>query len=204
MIVETIFSTLNADDVPNFAPMGVVWGEKEMIVRPFCDTTTYRNLIATRAGVANVTDNALAFAQSALSDVHLPHVAARRVRGVVLQDACFWCELEVIDVTVGAETNVHGRVGLGARDKEKERADVRCRVAGRGRQRDFLGFNRGKNAVIEAAILATRLHLYRRSDIQSALQRYREIVRKTGGEQEREAMEYIQTYVTRQLLADKS
>lgn len=180
MIIETIFSTLDRTEHPNFAPMGVVWGEEGMTVRPFRDTITYRNLVETGCGVANVTDNVLSFARTALSDRELPHFAARRIRGVVLEEACTWRELEVAEV-----------------DGDEQRARIDCRVVGEGWLRDFIGFNRGKNAVIEAAILATRLHLHSAADVRSALRRYDDLVRRTGGEQEQEAMQYIQDYVAR-------
>lgn len=180
MIIETIFSTVNASGRPNFAPMGVGWGEKTMMVRPFRDTATYHNLLETNCGVANVTDNALSFVRTALSDAQLPHFPADHVRGVVLNEVCIWRELEVLSV-----------------GGEMERADVRCRVVGQGRLRDFLGFNRARNALIEAAILATRLHLHSAADVRSALRRYDEIVCKTGDEQEHEAMQYVQNYIAR-------
>jgi hypothetical protein len=180
MIIETIFSTLNETGVPNFAPMGLIWGEEEMIVRPFRDTTTYRNLAASNCGVANVTDNVLMFVHSALTDAQFPHFPAANVRGVVLQDACYWRELLVSAV-----------------DGSGERAEIRCRVVGWGQCRHFLGFNRGKNAVIEAAILATRLEFYGQAEVLAALQNYDEIVAKTGGEQESEAMRYLRDYVGR-------
>ncbi len=180
MIIETIFSSLDGTGRPNFAPMGVVWGEEEMTVRPFLDTTTYRNLVETGCGVTNVTDNVLSFAHTALSNRELPHFNARRIRGVVLDEACAWRELEVAEV-----------------DGDKQRASIACRVVGEGRLRDFLGFNRAKNAIIEAAILATRLHLHSAADVRSALERYDDVVRRTGGEQERQAMQYIQDYVAR-------
>lgn len=180
MIIETIFSTLDASGRPNFAPMGLVWGEEAMTVRPFRDTTTCRNLLETGCGVANLTDNVLSFARTALSDAQLPHFPARHVRGVVLEEACAWCELEVAYI-----------------DGDEERAEIQCRVVGQGRLRDFLGFNRGRGAVIEAAILATRLHLHSPADVHAALRRYEEIVQKTGGKQEREAMRYVQDYIAR-------
>ena len=34
MIIETIFSTLDGAGRPNFAPMGVLWGEEEMTDNP--------------------------------------------------------------------------------------------------------------------------------------------------------------------------
>ena len=186
MIIETIFSTLDATEHPNFAPMGVVWGEETMTARPFRDTTTYRNLIEMGCGVANVTDNVLSFARTALANGQLPSFPARHIRGVVLEEACTWHELEVVDV-----------------GGDERRARIHCRVVGEGRLRDFLGFNRGKNAVIEAAILATRLHLHRETDVRSALRRYDDLVRRTGGKQEREAMQYIQDYIARWFRARK-
>ena len=180
MIIETLFATLSDDGEPNFAPMGVVWGEEEMTVRPFRDTITYRNLVSTLCGVANLTDDALLFARAALEDVHPRWRPACHIKGAVLREACSWRELEVIE-----------------EEARGDRADIRCRVVGCGSQREFLGFSRARSAVIEAAVLATRLHLHQRKDVETALDRYGGVVSKTGGEREREAMRYLWDYVTR-------
>lgn len=179
MIIEAIFSTVDRAGRPNFAPMGLHWGETEMTVRPFRDTTTCRNLMDTSAGVANLTDDVLLFAQTALSDAQPTCRPAGHIQGVVLQDVCSWRELEVVEaVTTG------------------QRASFRCRVVGRGSEREFIGFNRARGAIIEAAILATRLHLHSPDHVESALDRYADIVSRTGGEREAEAMNYIQGFVT--------
>lgn len=183
MIIETIFSTLDPEGNPNFAPMGVVWGDEEMIVRPFRNSRTYRYLTDTGYGVANVTDDVLLFVQSALTDAHLSCFPARHIPGVVLCAACFWRELAVIEEI----------------DRIGERAEIRCRVVGQGWQRDFLGFNRGRNAVLEAAIVATRLHLYPIQQVWDELERSQEIVWKTGGDREQQAMRYLLDWVRRQL-----
>lgn len=183
MIIETIFSTLDPEGNPNFAPMGVVWGDEEMIVRPFHNTRTYRYLTDTGYGVANVTDDVLLFVQSALTDVHFSCLPAHHIPGVVLCAACFWRELAVIEEI----------------DRTGERTEIRCRVVGKGWQRDFLGFNRGRNAVIEAAIVATRLHLYPIWQVWDELERSQEIVRKTGGDREQQAMKFLLDWVRRQL-----
>ena len=180
MIIETLFATFSDAEEPNFAPMGVVWGEGEVTVRPFRDTTTYRNLVGTSCGVANLTDDVLLFARAALEDVEPPWRPASHVRGAVLRNACAWRELEVIEES-----------GRGAR------ADIRCRVVGRGNQREFVGFSRARSAVIEAAILATRLHLHPQKDVEGALERYDDVVSKTGGEREHEAMRYLHDRVKR-------
>jgi hypothetical protein len=180
MIIEAILSTLDAENRPNFAPMGVLWSEETITVRPFRQTQTYRNLLASGYGVVNLTDDVLAFVQTALYDAVLPHFPATAVPGVVFQGACSWRELDVV-----------AEVGTA------ERAEVRCRVVGKGWQRDFLGFCRARNAVIEAAILATRLHLYDPTAVSEALERYQEIVEKTGDEVEKVALGHVREFVAR-------
>jgi hypothetical protein len=178
MIVETIFSCLNPSGQPNFAPMGILWGEEALIVRPFRNTTTCHNLLTSGYGVVNLTDDVLAFVQTALYDAVLPHFPARVVPGAVFQEACAWREVEVIDET-----------------GSPERAEVHCRVLYRGWQREILGFCRAQSAVIEATILATRLHMYTREAILSDLEQYQQIVQKTGGEREKAAFKQVSEYI---------
>jgi hypothetical protein len=182
MIIETILSTVNELGQPNFAPMGVIWGEEELTVRPFRQSRTYHNLIATGYGVANLTDDVLAFVQSGLYDAILPHFPASTIPGVIFQGACSWRELAVMTAN-GTD----------------ERAEIRCRVVGHGWQRDFLGFNRARGAIIEAAIVATRLHLQDPSAVIEALDRFEVIVKKTGDEVERMAFDRVRDYVRRKL-----
>ncbi len=178
MIIETILSTVDENGRPNFAPMGAVWGEDELIIRPFRRTHTCRNLLTTGCGVANLTDDVLAFVESALGDVMLPHFPARVVPGVVVSEACYWRELRVVSAT-----------------DSPERAELRCKVVYRGRQRDFVGFNRARAAVIEATILATRLHLLNQAEVWAALAQYETIVVKTGDQREHEALQRVRSYI---------
>lgn len=57
--------------------------------------------------------------------------------------------------------------------------------------REFFGFNRAKHAVLEAAILATRIGLLPRSEIESEFERLAVIVKKTGGQQEHQAFAHL-------------
>ncbi|MBC8265079.1 MAG: DUF447 family protein [Anaerolineales bacterium] len=200
MIIEVIFSTLDENGRPNFAPMGVTWGQEELIVHPFRNTDTYRNLTTTGCGVANVTDNVLLFAQSALSDPIFPHFDACHVRSIVLEDVCYWREAIVTEVG-GGDMRACPDGSTSSPRRPGRRAEIRCRVVGQGWRRDFLGFDRAKNAVIEAAIVATRLHLHDQAEVQTAFRRYQEIVDKLGGDQEREAMQYLCDYVGRWTVA---
>ena len=115
MIIETIFSTLDEHGKPNFAPMGVLWGEDSVIVRPFRTSQTCRNLLSSGHGVVNLSDNVLAFVQCALYDMILPSFPAVTVPGVVFQDACSWLELSVV-------------AGGGSEDREPCRPPPCCRA----------------------------------------------------------------------------
>ncbi|HEX9117302.1 MAG TPA: DUF447 domain-containing protein [Anaerolineae bacterium] len=177
MIVETIVSTVDQAGRPNFAPMGVQWAEDELVIRPFCATHTYQNLVATGYGVVNITDDSGAFVESALGDFPLAFFPAVTVPGVVFAGACYWRE-----------------VTLASAGGSEQRAELRCRIVSRGWQRDFLGYNRGRAAVIEAAILATRLHLLERVRVMAALDEFDTIVRKTGDAAERAALARVREY----------
>src|SRR5205814_10251481 len=76
MIVETVTTTRNPDGTVNCAAMGVEWGDREIVIKPYTGTRTLRNLRATGAAVVNLTDDILLFAQAALGDPRPPTRAA--------------------------------------------------------------------------------------------------------------------------------
>ena len=174
MIIETILTTLAADGTVNCAPMGVQWDETEIVIKPFVDTTTFRNLRATGAAVVNLTDDVMLFAQGATGDVAFPHTPASVVRGVVLDAACSWREVEVVSL-----------------DDTPPRSRIVTRVVHHGTRREFLGFNRARHAVLEAAILATRTHILPPPEILAEVARLSIIVDKTAGPRELAAMTLV-------------
>lgn len=184
MIIESVVTTVDAAGAPNFAAMGVVWGEEAITIRPFLDTRTYRNLTTSREAVVNVTDDVLAFAKSALTHEPLGCVPAGRVRGVVLGDVCRWREVVVEEVVLGEAA------GPGPR-----RADVRTRVVAGGEGRPFAGLCRAKHAVVEASILASRYRLRSLEETWRELDRLDGLVARTGGPGEQAAMALIRGYL---------
>jgi hypothetical protein len=182
VIIETIVTTVAADGTVNCAPMGVEWDptvdDDSIVLKPFLETATYRNLLATRSAVVNLTDDVRVFARAAISNPQPPTVAAAVVRGVVLADCCSWRELEVRSI-----------------DATPPRSRIEASVVHHDTNRDFIGFNRAAGAVLEVAIYATRLHLLPRDFIDSELARLQIIVDKTAGAREREAMEWLAQYI---------
>ena len=182
MIVETIVTTISADGAVNCAPMGVEWTpdvEPETIVlKPFLETATYRNVLATGTAVVNLIDDVRVFAKAAISNPAYETVPAHVVRGVALADACSWRELEVTAI-----------------DSTPPRSRIDTRTVHRQVRREFIGFNRARHAVLETAIYATRVHLLAREYLLSEVERLQVIVDKTAGPREFEAMALLVEYI---------
>jgi len=178
MIVETVTTTINPDGTVNCAAMGVEWGDEEIAILPFRATRTLRNLRATGAAVVNLTDDILLFAQAALEDPRPPTRPAAHVTGAVLAEACSWREVTVDAIEASGP-----------------RARVTTRVVGRGRGREFVGFNRACHAVLEASILASRARRLPAEKIHADLARLTVLVDKTAGPRERAAMDRVLAHV---------
>ncbi|MCA9187758.1 MAG: DUF447 family protein [Planctomycetales bacterium] len=184
MILEGIVTTINCDGTLNVSPMGpIVENDFQRItLRPFKTSTTYRNLTRTREGVLHVTDDVLLMAQAAVGQPEPPpkSFAARRVNGQVLADTCRWYEFRVTDV-----------------DDADERTRLTCDIVHAESLRAFWGFNRAKHAVLEAAILATRLHILPAGEVHEKMQELTVLVEKTGGRQEHLAFRFLLEYIER-------
>ena len=178
MIVETIVTSLSEAGAINCAPMGVEWGDDRIVLKPFLETATYRNVTATGAAVINLVDDVRVFARAAISNPEYPTEPAQAVRGVVLANCCAWREVEVRAV-----------------DSTPPRSRIETAVVHRGVRREFIGFNRARHAVLEAAIYATRLHLLPRPFIEEEMKRLQVIVDKTAGPDEFEAMTLLTEFV---------
>jgi len=182
MILEGVVTSVDPSGRINVAPMGPIVEPdmQRLILRPFRTSRTYQNLKQHPQGVFHVTDDVLLLACGAIGRVEpLPDLfPASVVQGQVLAGACRWYEFVVESL-----------------DDASERTRIEARVVHTGRLRDFFGFNRAKHAVLEAAILATRLHLIPRDEVLREFERLQIPVEKTAGPDERQAFELLREYV---------
>jgi hypothetical protein len=185
-LLEGIVTTLNFDGTPHVTPIGPIVdaGFTRLLLRHYHTSTTYQNLKRTRQGVLHVTDDVELFARAAVGQLaELPRlVAAKAIDGVILEDACRWYAFRVISI-----------------DDAGERTEIVAETVDQGRLRDFFGFNRAKHAVIEAAILATRIDFLEARHIQEEFERLAGPVTKTGGHQERNAFDFLKQFVHDQI-----
>jgi hypothetical protein len=178
VIIETIVTTVDGSGAVNCAPMGVEWDLPVIVLKPFLETATYRNLMATRTAVIHLTDDVRLFARAAISNPPVETEAPVAVDGVVLADCCSWREVRVRSI-----------------DSTPPRSRIETEVVHHGVRREFVGFNRAAHAVLEATIHATRLHLLEAAFVADEMKRLQVIVDKTAGPREAEAMSQIQKYV---------
>ena len=78
-------------------------------------------------------------------------------------------------------------------DDSTARVSIEAEVVCSGCTRDFFGFNRAKHAIVEAAILTTRLHFLPLAEVAAEFRKFRVIVGKTGGPAEQEAMDLLES-----------
>ena len=182
MILESIVTTINDDGSLNISPMGPTVSEdiSRFTLRPFDTSTTFANLKRSRVGVMHITDDVLLFARGAIGDKSKdpPTMDAESLQGKVLLDACRYFEFRVDFV-----------------DDAGPRMSLNCTTVKAGRLRDFWGFNRAKHAVIEAAILATRIDFLPAQEIDDSMKRLQKIVDKTAGPQEVAAMNLLVDFI---------
>jgi len=182
MILEGIVTTLGEGGEVHIAPMGPTVDDsmERLLLRPFATAQTFHNLRRHGEGVFHVTDDVLLLARAAVGPVIPPPQArlATRVRGFILTGACRYYEFRVVSF-----------------DESEQRVRIDAEIVYAGRLRDFVGFNRAKHAVVEAAILATRTHLLSLAEIDAEYRKLDVIVQKTGGPQEREAFAFLERHV---------
>jgi hypothetical protein len=182
MILEGIVTTLDDDGAMHVSPMGpsVEDNFRRLVLRPFQTSHTFHNLQRTGQGVMHVTDDVELIARAAVGRLTTipPFERAPVIEGRILTEACRWYAFKVQSI-----------------DTRAPRAVMPCSVVASGRLRDFFGFNRAKSAVVEAAILATRLAIASPQEVETELRRLAPLVKKTGGTAERRAFAFLENFV---------
>lgn len=187
MIREVIVTTISADGVPHLAPLGLIESEGGWIVAPFRPSTTLDNLRAVPFAVANYTDDVRVFAGCLTGRRDWPLRPASRVPPPRLAATLAHAELEVASVR-----------------EDELRPRFHCRVVHLENHAPFRGFNRAQAAVVEAAILVSRLSMLPREKVDRELDYLRFAIDKTAGPAEREAWDWLMAAVAAHYNPDAS
>jgi hypothetical protein len=174
MIREVIVTTMSAHGRLHIAPLGIIADGEDWIIAPFRPSTTLDNLQAIPFAVANYTDDVRIFAGCLTGRDDWPTTPSTRVPVPRLRDTLAHAELAVSDV-----------------GEDAQRPRFRCRVIHGESHAPFAGFNRAKAAVVEAAILVSRLHLLPREKIEQEIAYLSIAVGKAAGEEEQQAWGWL-------------
>jgi hypothetical protein len=174
MIRETIVTTVDAGGRVHIAPIGIIAAGDDWVIAPFRPSTTLDNLQAVPFAVANYTDDVRVFA-GCLTGRH------------------DWATTpsDVVPVPRLAAGLAHAELAVDAVTPDAQRPRFRCRVVHRGAHASFEGFNRAKAAVVEAAILASRLDFLPRAKVEQEMAYLQIAIDKTAGPAEQEAWTWL-------------
>jgi hypothetical protein len=178
LIRETIVITTGRDGRAHIAPLGLIAEGDDWIIAPFRPSATLDNLEAVPFATASHTDDVRVFAGCLTGRRDWPTVDADVVPVQRLADALTHMELAVTAVTA-----------------DPQRPRFRCRVVRTVQHAPFQGFNRAQAAVIEAAILVSRLNMLPRERIERELAGLQSAVDKTAGPRELESWAWLKDKV---------
>ena len=174
MIRETIVTSVSAGGTVHIAPMGVREADGQVILAPFKPSTTLENVLATRCAVVNLSDDVRIFAGCLTGRRDWPTVACSAIGCVRLAGAAAHRELRLHRV-----------------EEDEQRPRLYMNVALEQSHTPFSGFNRAQAAVIECAILVSRLHMLPAQKIDDELAYLTIAIDKTAGPDEREAWSWL-------------
>ncbi len=175
MIREVIVTTVSAAGKPHVAPFGLIAAAPdEWVIAPFHPSTTLDNLRAVPFLVANYTDDVRIFAGCLIRPAGLAVRAVHRRAAASPRRGAGAC-------------GDGGRLGAGRRAT----AALPLPDLHRETHAPFEGMNRAKAAVVEGAILVSRLGMLPREKVDSEIAYLEIAICKTADEAEREAWGWL-------------
>ena len=173
-IVECIVTTSSPAGEVHIAPIGLISRGEFWEIAPFVPSRTLDNLRSLPFACANHVEDARIFAGCLTGRHDWPVLPTAGTPGFVLRAAVSHWELAVDHL-----------------EEDPVRPRFRCRIVRSESHRPFGGQNRALAAVIEGAILVSRLHILPAEQIEEEFARLAIIVGKTAGSDEDEAWGWL-------------
>lgn len=174
MIYETIITTQNADGEVHITPFGIREVDGFVIISPFKPSTTLSNILVTKVAVVNLTDDVRVFAGALTKKLSCEIVPATQIAASRLADALAHRELKLAKVV-----------------EDDLRPELWMEVVHTEQHAPFKGFNRAQAAVIELAVLVSRLHMLPKEKLMTEKTYLQIAMEKTAGKNEWEAWHWL-------------
>jgi hypothetical protein len=177
-IYETVITTVAPDGRVHVAPMGVRYDGERVVLMPFKPSTTLDNVLASGHAVLNIVTDTRVFAGCVTGRRAWPTVAAECIVGQRLACALSHVELELAE----------------HRD-DAQRPVLRMARVHAVTHAPFMGLNRAQAAVVEGAVLVSRLHMLPMEKIETEMKYLQIAIDKTAAAPEHEAWGWLREAV---------
>ena len=151
-IRESIISTLHEDGNAHIAPMGVHETKKGLMLAPFKPSATLNNLLREGTATINYPDDVRIYAGCLTGRREWETQATEVIAGIRLKECLAHTELKI---------HTH--------EDDELRPKFYCDIVHEQSHKAFHGYNRAQFAVIELAILVSRLHMLPTEKINSEM-----------------------------------
>lgn len=174
MIREVIVTTVSSAGTPHVAPFGLIEEGANWVIAPFSPSTTLSNLRAVPFLVANYTDDVRVFAGCLTGRRQFPLTSSTKVSAPRLVASLAHAEMKVVEIR-----------------EDEQRPHFVCEIVHNATHAPFEGLNRAKAAVLEGAILVSRLSMLPREKVDAEIAYLEIAIGKTAGAAEKEAWEWL-------------
>jgi hypothetical protein len=174
MIFETIISTVNSQGDVHVTPFGIQMLDGLVVISPYKPSATLENILLTQEAVMNLTDDVRIFAGALTRRQAWSLNPAEKVSGYRLTETLAHKELKLVKI-----------------NEDALRPQLFLEVIHEVQHQSFQGFNRAQAAVIELAVLASRLNMLAKDKVLSEMQYLQIAVDKTAGERELQAWGWL-------------
>ena len=189
-IYETVITTQDATGRAHVAPMGVRYrpladGSPGVVLMPFKPSTTHDNIVATGHAVLNIVSDTRVFATC---------VTGRRDAAV----------LQLLPLAPFAGQRLacalrHLQLRLAMRQDDAQRPLLHLAVLAQAEHAPFIGLNRAQAAVVEGAVLVSRLHLLPADKLCREMDYLQIAIDKTAAAEELQAWGWLRAAVAAHL-----
>lgn len=173
-IVETIITTSNLAGEVHIAPLGLIADGDHWIIAPFKPSKTLENLRAHPFAAASHTEDVRVFAGCVTGRKDWPLKPTSMTKGGRLATCVSHWELKVDDVI-----------------EDELRPRFRCSVVYQQSHSAWQGYSRAQAAVLELAVLTTRLKMLPPDKVESELKYLEIAIAKTAAPHEEEAWGWL-------------
>ncbi|MDP1658039.1 MAG: DUF447 family protein [Methylotenera sp.] len=174
MIFETIITSIDISGNVHVTPFGIQLQDNLVVISPYKPSTTLNNILATQQAVMNLTDDVRVFAGALTRRQAWTLAPVEKISGFRLLETLVHKELKLVEVI-----------------EDVQRPQLLMEVVYEEQHQPFLGFNRAQSAVIELAVLASRLHMLQKEKVLSEITYLKIAIDKTAGERELQAWGWL-------------